>query len=64
MKNRPVLAYRTALHRFSLAGCPEKDIYMDFSRIHYIIFLGVLQGALFLYPILPLRHRNSHTKGA
>ena len=24
MQNRPVLAYRTALHRFSLAGCPEK----------------------------------------
>nr|DAM39173.1 MAG TPA: hypothetical protein [Caudoviricetes sp.] len=29
MQNRPVLAYRTALHRFSLAGYPERYISLN-----------------------------------
>ena len=47
MQTRPVLAYRTALHRFS-CRMPGKDIVL--THINYIIFHSVLQGALFLYP--------------
>lgn len=44
MKNRPVLAYRTALHRFSLAGCPAR-----YNRVqtNYIISSALWQGCYF-----------------
>ena len=48
MQNRSVLAYRTALHRFSLAGCPER--YNHPKQMNYIISEALWQGAYFLYP--------------
>ena len=52
MKNRPVLAYRTALHRFSLAGPPER--YNQSQHLNYIISDASWQGAYFLYPFFKL----------
>ena len=45
MQNRPVLAYRTALHRCSLAGCPEKIIHPE--QMNYIISAALWQGCYF-----------------
>ena len=51
MQNRPVLAHQTALHRFSLAGCPER-YKSDLRHLNYIISDASWQGAYFLYPFL------------
>lgn len=45
MKNRSVLAYRTALHRCSLAGCPER--YNHPEQMNYIISAALWQGCYF-----------------
>ena len=56
VQNRPALAYRTALHRFSLAGPPER--YNQSQHLNYIISRTSAQGASFLYPFLPSGLRN------
>ena len=61
MQNRPVLAYRTALHRFLLPDC--SGLIYQLEHLNYIISEAPWQGAYFLYLFLPLRRRNTHTKG-
>ena len=52
--------HRTALHRFSLAGCPER-YKSDLRHLNYIISDASWQGAYFLYPFLGVATSQQET---